>query len=98
MRGELLGHSHLYSPSLDHVGANFDIAVKVNTPDGQRYISFFETMTDPLFSTYQERGLISRSEFIISKAERDANPGSCDGECFTIKDYEDSLVNWVELD
>ena len=95
--GELLGYSHLYSPSLEHSAGNFDIAVKVNTPDGQRYISFFETMTDSLFDTYEQRGVSSRSDFIISKEERDANPGSCDGEWFTIKDYEDTLVNWVEL-
>lgn len=95
--GELIGYPHLYSPSIGQ-GINFDIAVQVMTPTGQQYISYFETMTDSLFNTYIQRGVLSRSDFIISKEKRDANPITCDGEWFTIKDYEDSLVNWVELE
>jgi len=60
-------HGATYSPS-------FDIAVEVVTRNGVHLVSYFEIMTDSLFSTYQTRGLTDRSELIISKEWRDTHP------------------------
>jgi len=71
--GELIGYARMYYPDLDTYAANSDIGVQVTTPQGLRYISFFETMTDDLFQIYVNRGAGKRSDFIITKEERDAN-------------------------
>lgn len=41
---------------------------------GDKYLSAFDVMTDALFRQYQTRGLAQRSDAIISKEYRDANP------------------------
>ena len=71
-----------------------DIAVGVSTPNGWKLVSYFEVMTDSLFQDYQERGLKSRNDAIISAEARDADPLTCDGE-----ELADSgnLENWVTL-
>jgi hypothetical protein len=82
----------------NHVGAqtSSDIAVIVNDPTRQgRMISYFDTMTDALFQTYAERGVNSRAEMIISKAERDAAPLTCNGDVFV---DPGPLPNWRVLD
>lgn len=71
-----------------------DIAVGVMTPKAWKLISWFDTMTDSLFQTYQNRGVATRSDLIISKAERDANPLTCSGETFV---GGGGLSNWVLL-
>lgn len=65
--GQLLGH---------HVGSqtSSDIAVAVETNNGRQLISVFDVMPDALFQAYLDRGASDRSDFIISKAQRDANP------------------------
>ncbi len=80
-----------------HIGAQTtsDIAVGVNTSQGYKLVSYFDVMTDSLFALYQERGLDTRSDAIITKEERDADPLSCDGESFTTWG---TLENWVILE
>lgn len=51
-----------------------DIAVEGGR--GQ-YVSYFQVMPDNLFAAYQQRGLKTRDDLIISKAYRDAHPIPC---------------------
>jgi hypothetical protein len=80
-----------------HIGSQTtsDIAVIVNDPTKQgRMVSYIETLTDEIFDAYINRGVESRDELIISKALRDANPLTCEGDTFT---SGDTLENWVVL-
>jgi hypothetical protein len=67
-----------------HVGlATYsDIAVEVNGPAGYRFVSYFDTLTDEAFVPFRARGAVSRDDFILSKAERDAYPFKCSGQEF----------------
>jgi hypothetical protein len=84
--GRLLGthiHDRTYS----------DIAVWVRTPGGRlKLLSWFDVMTDPVFDRYRSRGAVQRSDFIIPKEARDADP-LCSGGTFA----EGNLENWVFL-
>ena len=71
-----------------------DIAVGVNTPDGWKLVSFFDVIIDSLFQTYQDRGIQSRDDFIISKEARDSDPLNCIGETFGTTGI---IENWVTL-
>jgi hypothetical protein len=71
-----------------------DTAVGVNTPGGYKLVSYFEVMTDTLFSSYNYPGLSSREDVIISEADRDADPLTCNGEQFG---DDGDLDNWVNL-
>lgn len=71
-----------------------DIAVSVSTPKGKKLVSYFDVMTDLLFVSYQSRGLTTRDDVIISQAERDADPLTCNGEEF---ENSGNLENWVTL-
>lgn len=42
-----------------------------------RFISYFDVMTDQVFSEFQDLGFASRQDFILSKSERDARPLRC---------------------
>lgn len=79
-----------------HIGSQTqsDIAVGVSTPNGWKLISYFDVMTDALFQVYQSRGIGSRSDLIISKEVRDADPLNCNGETFGTTG---TLENWVNL-
>ena len=79
-----------------HIGSQTmsDVAIRVDTPKGARFVSYFDAMTDALFQTYSARGVASRSAMIVTAAERDASPLSCMGEQFL---DVGSLPNWVEL-
>ncbi len=79
-----------------HIGSQTtsDITVSVNTTKGFRLISWFDIMTDALFDQYKNRGILTRSSVIISKADRDASPLSCTGEAFANKGI---IENWVNL-
>lgn len=72
-----------------------DIAVGVSTPNGWKLVSFFGVMTDTLFQTYQNRGVQSREDAIISKEARDSDPLNCTGETFGTSG---SLQNWINLE
>lgn len=77
-------------------GEGSDIAVEVNTPSGWKFklVSYFDVMSDSVFQGYQARGLSSRSDAIISREARDADPLTCSGETFT---NSGTLENWVTL-
>jgi hypothetical protein len=92
--GELLGHARLFYEDLGEHAGSFDIAVFVNTPNGRRLISYFDTMSEVAFSAYTARGVASRQDFIITKEERDADPLQCNGEEFM---NSGNLDNWVML-
>lgn len=81
----------------NHIGSQTmsDIAVGVNAPNGWKLVSYFDIMTDSVFQSYENRGITSRNDVIISRDERDADPLSCNGETFT---NESSLESWVLLD
>ncbi|KKP88965.1 MAG: hypothetical protein UR93_C0005G0021 [Berkelbacteria bacterium GW2011_GWA2_35_9] len=72
-----------------------DIAVQKGR---NNFISYFDVMPDSIFAKYIARGIKSKNELIISKAERDANPLQCNGENFT-KNYDSdpSFGNYVFL-
>ncbi|MBK7030913.1 MAG: hypothetical protein IPH45_17645 [Bacteroidales bacterium] len=80
-----------------HIGNSTysDISVIVNDPTRQgRMVSWFDVMTDALFSRYAARGVNSRTLLIISKGERDAHPLECSGDAFI---SNDTLEGWVLL-
>jgi len=93
--GDLLGHAHMYNSSIPEYSHDFDIAVSVSTIYGQRYISYFEVMTDTLFADYEARGAVAATNFVITSSQRDAAPMTCDGETFT---NTSSLNDWFVLD
>jgi hypothetical protein len=65
---------------------DFDIAVKARTSTGVRNLSFIQTVTDGLLATYDAwagAGTQTRDSFSISRAARDADPLTCNGETFT---------------
>lgn len=73
-----------------------DIAISVDTPGGGRkLISYFEVMSDALFQRYRARGMVERSEAIISRQERDAHPLTCSGETFV--GGTGLLEDWFDL-
>ena len=88
VEGEFLG-THIGSQTYS------DISVIVNDPAKLgRMVSFFDVMTDALFKEFSDRGLSSRTDVIIPKAIRDANPLTCSGDTFTSNDV---LESWVYL-
>lgn len=68
---------------------NTDVVVTIGR---NNYVSYFEIMPDELFAKYQALGIKNRSDLIISKATRDANPLQCNGEWFT-KNYDQHPSN-----
>jgi len=55
-----------------------DSATDISVEGGrEQYVSYFQVMPDSLFAKYQERGVKTRDDAIISKAYRDANPVPC---------------------
>lgn len=77
-----------------HVGSQTysDVAVAVNTPSGRRLVSWFEVVTDALFSAYQARGMAARDDAIIPKAARDADPLACNPDGTFVD--PGTLENW----
>jgi hypothetical protein len=86
--GTLLGHHY-------GTATYSDISVIVNDPTRQgRMVSYFDVMTDAVFTKYQQRGVATRSQMIISKTLRDANPLTCMGDQFQ---GTDALEGWLVL-
>lgn len=79
-----------------HIGEQTmsDITVAVSERAGRRLVSWFHTMTDVVFARYQARGMTSRDQAVITKAQRDASPLTCSGETFANPGV---LPNWVPL-
>jgi hypothetical protein len=71
--GQLLG-----KPQKDDGGTT--VAVWVHTPGGDKLLSYFQVISDNLFTLYRQRGMAARDAAIISRAERDADPLTCQGE------------------
>lgn len=79
-----------------HIGPQTmsDITISVSERAGRRLVSWFHTMTDSVFARYRARGMTSRDQAVITKAQRDASPLSCSGEAFL---NGGTLPNWVVL-
>lgn len=79
-----------------HIGAQTmsDIAVGYSSGNSWTLISYFSIMSDSLFGTYTNRGVLTREDLIITKAARDADPLNCSGESFG---SSGTLENWVML-
>ena len=92
--GDAIGTGRLVYPDLGEVAHDIDVAVRVGTPYGERYVSWFDVVTDALFATYVARGAVSRGDFILPAAARDADPLSCSGETFT---STGTLPSWFPL-
>lgn len=77
------------SPSSETTGS---IAVRVLTlHEGvpkQQLVSYFDVMTDNLFSNHQRRGIENRADAIISAEDRDSDPLNCNGEEFQLNEGE----------
>jgi|GEM_PF-550523 len=56
---------------------NSDIQVGITGLWRNRFVSYFEVMADEVFAEYQKLGFKDRSDFIISKEARDADPLAC---------------------
>ncbi len=63
-----------------------DIAVRISTEDNwmhkNRLVSYFDVMTDGLFSNYVARGVSDRTDLIISYEDRTNDMLMCSGETF----------------
>ena len=79
-----------------HIGSQTqsDIAVGVQTPKGYKLVSWFDVMSESVFSGYAARGVASRASAVISRTARDADPLSCSGETFTSKG---AIAGWLTL-
>lgn len=81
--GQAIGTARLEYPDLSEVADNFDIGVQLHTPYGERFVSWFDVVTDTLFANYASRGVTSRDALVLTEAQRDVDPLTCDGETFT---------------
>jgi hypothetical protein len=79
-----------------HIGSQTtsDVAVRVDSTEGMRLVSYFDAVTDEVFDQYRLRGVASRETLIISRSDRDANPLTCDGEAFTSRG---AIEGWLSL-
>jgi len=79
-----------------HIGSqtSSDIAVSYINKDQWKLLSFFDLVTEAHFELYQDRGVLTREEIMISKQERDDSPLNCDGETFL---DSGNLENWIYL-
>jgi hypothetical protein len=75
-----------------HIGSQTwsDIAVWEN----DKLLSYFDVMNDSVFQSYQNRGISSRNDLIISKTDRDADSLTCNGDTFQ---DAGNIPNWVNL-
>jgi len=55
-----------------------DVSVQIGTmPWNDTFVSVFDVMDDSVFAAYQKRGVADRSDLVITKDYRDANPLKC---------------------
>lgn len=80
----------------NHIGSQTmsDIAVGLSAQNKWQLISYFDIMSDSLFKKYTARGVTLRSDLIITKEARDADPLNCSGDAFGTSG---TLTNWVIL-
>ena len=93
--GDAIGTARMYYDDLLETAHDFDVAVRVHTLYGDRYVSWFDVVTDGLFATYVARGASARSDFVITQAARDADALTCAGDAFTSVGV---LPQWFVLD
>ncbi len=93
--GDLVTAGQELGTAMEILGGVTDVAVGLHTPYGHRLVSFFEVISIPVYARYVARGARSRSEFIITEDERDADPLTCVDEEFL---DHGNLENWVTLD
>lgn len=79
-------------------GVSMDISVET----GNRYVSYFNVMSDSVFATYKERGAKGREDFILTKDYRDNHPVPCNqdrggNQQFTYPDGYDHANDIVQL-
>jgi len=60
-----------------------DIAVEVSANNKYNLISYFDIMPDSLFADFEKHGVADRKDLVITKADRDAKPLSCQGQQFS---------------
>jgi hypothetical protein len=79
-------------------------AVNVQTPAGRTLVSFYEVMSDEAFAAYQDRGVRSREDLILTEQYRDENPIGCEADGHGTGAYTEQVggeglsdVNFVEL-
>lgn len=74
-----------------------DIAIQIYAPNNTiQKVSYFDVMTDKLFACYMSKGIMSREELIIPKADRDADPLlPCNGYQFFVQGI---IQNWIGLE
>ena len=84
------GASVTAGQNIGHHGGNetvSDIAVRISTEDNgipkKRLVSYFDVMTDGLFSNYVARGVSDRTDLIISYEDRTNDMLICSGETFS---------------
>lgn len=92
--GEQIGWARMFDPDTGSTSHDFDIAVRIGTLYGPRYVSYFDVITPAVFANYTARGATSTTDFIITEAARDADPLTCDGETFLTTG---SLADWYVL-
>ena len=80
----------------NHIGSQTmsDIAIGFSNQNKWQLLSYFDVMSDSLFKRYTARGVTSRSDLIITKEARDADPLNCKGDSFGTAG---TLENWVFL-
>ncbi len=61
-------------------GNSGEIAVSINPQVNEQLVSFFQVASDEVFAQYQQRGVKSRDELIISKSLRDSRPLKCSSQ------------------
>lgn len=93
--GDLIGTARMVYPDLGETAHDFDLAVRVHTLYGDRYVSWFDVITNGLFATYVARGAAARSDFILTAAARDGDALTCAGDSFTSVGV---LPAWFVLD
>ncbi len=101
--GQILGYGRLVRVNSDDpegsiadASNDFDISVSVGTNLGVAKVSYFSIASDPVFEEYMawNSKIISRESLVISRASRDEQPLTCNGEQFT-NDKEDPIPRWL---
>lgn len=88
--GQLVGHLH--------ADQGTDISVEVNQLFGSQYFSYFSVMPDEIFTNYQSRGIERREDVVLTRAQRDAEPLTCNGEQFATNYGREAITdNYVFL-
>ena len=89
--GDILG-KHIGSQTMSDISVGMDTLVNGNLE--WKFVSYFDLISDSVFSLYHNRGVPDRDTLIISLTTRDAHPLQCSGDTFQ---GLDSLNGWIQL-